>query len=66
MLPLTEDTILVVWFCQYTARMVYLDGHGNNAQGHTMEEISAGGCAYIFLVSQQLVLRVGLAITIVT
>ena len=36
MLPFAQDRV-----CQHATRMVYLDGHGYNADGQIMKEIPA-------------------------
>ena len=45
MLPFAEDRV-----CQHTTRIVYLDSHGYDADGHIIEKITAVGCAYVYLV----------------
>ena len=37
--------------CRHNTQLVYLDDHGYDAEGQIMEEILAGGCFYMYLVS---------------
>ena len=36
--------------CQHITRMVYIDGHGYDAESPIIEKIPDGGCVYVYVV----------------